>query len=172
MRTITLPLEDGTVDVVILWSVFTHMFEHDIAHYLREFRRVLRPNGRIFFSCFIVDASILKAVGETAPTPYALRFATPHGEGCWINDPIHPAGAVAYDEAALHRMTAAGGLRVAKILYGNWSGRRSGQDRQDGIVLVLRPATSLARRVFGALDRVSPRLGRLARRAVHLVFLR
>jgi SAM-dependent methyltransferase len=60
MQTVRLPLQDSSVDTVILWSVFTHMFEADIVHYLREFRRVLRPKGRVFFSCFIVDAAILE----------------------------------------------------------------------------------------------------------------
>ncbi len=103
-------------------------------------------------------------VGRSAPTPYALRFAHRYGDGCWINDPVHPAGAVAYDEAALRRMSVAGRLGIAKVVFGNWSGQRSGQDGQDGVVLELLPATLLARRAFTTLGRVSPGLARLSGR--------
>lgn len=136
-KQIYLPLSDKSVDLVILWSVFTHMFEPDILHYLSEFRRVLKDRGLVFFSCFIVDERILATIRQSAPTPYALRFETQYGQGCWINDPQHPAGAVAYDDATLRRLVANAGLRVLKDIPGNWSGGRQGAPGQDGIVLTL-----------------------------------
>ena len=38
-ESMTLPLGDGSVDRVVLHSVFTHMFRDPIAHYMREIRR-------------------------------------------------------------------------------------------------------------------------------------
>ena len=40
-----LPVEAGSVDRIVLSSVFTHLMEVEILHYMREFRRALRPGG-------------------------------------------------------------------------------------------------------------------------------
>ncbi len=45
---IVVPLASGTVDRIVLQSVFTHMFPPDIKHYLREFKRVLKPHGLVY----------------------------------------------------------------------------------------------------------------------------
>lgn len=39
VQEVQLPVKDQSIDRIILQSVFTHMFEPDIVHYLREFRR-------------------------------------------------------------------------------------------------------------------------------------
>jgi SAM-dependent methyltransferase len=40
------PYPDGSFDVVLLASVFTHMLPQDVRHYLYEIVRVLKPGGR------------------------------------------------------------------------------------------------------------------------------
>src|SRR3984957_18383311 len=40
------PYPDGSFDVVLLASIFTHMFEQDVEHYLHEIVRVLKAGGR------------------------------------------------------------------------------------------------------------------------------
>ncbi|MBK8904965.1 MAG: class I SAM-dependent methyltransferase [Anaerolineaceae bacterium] len=47
-----LPLDDKSVDVVYLYSVFSHMLQNDIKHYLRELSRVLVSRGTVFFTAF------------------------------------------------------------------------------------------------------------------------
>ncbi len=42
------PFEDESFDVVFLTSVFTHMLPEDVENYLREIRRLLKPDGRCF----------------------------------------------------------------------------------------------------------------------------
>ena len=42
---IKLPMPDRSIDRIIAWSVFTHLYENDIRHYLNEFRRVLKTDG-------------------------------------------------------------------------------------------------------------------------------
>jgi len=148
---IVIPLENNSVDKIILWSVFTHMFKSDIVHYLNEFRRVLKKDGVVFFSCFVVNDEILSSINTSAPTPYALRFATKYGRGCWINDPVHPAGAVAYDGQALHRFAERAGFKISRYIPGNWSGLRPNAPTtgQDGIILTAAPV----RAQFGRLLR-------------------
>ncbi len=41
----TLPVPDRSVDRVALASVFTHLFENEIVHYLKEIARILKPDG-------------------------------------------------------------------------------------------------------------------------------
>jgi SAM-dependent methyltransferase len=44
-----LPLPDGYLDVVCAFSVFTHIYEFDIA-WLLELRRVVRPGGKLYLT--------------------------------------------------------------------------------------------------------------------------
>ena len=42
--------DDASADFVIAMSVFTHLRKNDVAQYLREIGRVLRPGGKLLFS--------------------------------------------------------------------------------------------------------------------------
>lgn len=145
---IALPLADGSVDRIILFSVFTHMFAPEIQHYLREFRRVLKPDGLVYATTFIYNDDILAKARTTNLTPWDLRFEHEVSPGCRINDPVHPLGAVAYTPKIWDEMTAATGLRyVRPFLKGGWSGYYpDAEDGQD--VAVLTPA--IARSVAAA----------------------
>ena len=88
---VRIPIEDGRIDLIILQSVFTHMFEDDIVHYLSEFRRVLHPDGLVFATFFIVDEESLRL---TTARGDALTFQHRWGKGCRISDLQNPGGAV------------------------------------------------------------------------------
>lgn len=47
------PFKKGEFDIIYLFSVFTHMIAEDIRIYLKEFKRVLAPSGKIFLTAFI-----------------------------------------------------------------------------------------------------------------------
>ena len=49
------PAEDSTFDLVIANSVFTHIVESAALHYLRECRRILRPDGMFRSTWFLCD---------------------------------------------------------------------------------------------------------------------
>jgi SAM-dependent methyltransferase len=134
---ITLPLMDHSVDRIFLYSVFTHMFQSDIEHYLREFRRVLKPDGLVYATTFIFNEAILQSARATNLTPFNLRFEHEFSPGCRINDPVHPLGAVAYTPEIWDEMVLNTGLRYAKpILKGSWSGFYSDpEDGQDVVIL-------------------------------------
>ena len=111
-RDCTLPVNDGSVDRIILWSVFTHMFAADIAHYLQEFGRVLKPDGLVYATCFVVDDDIIDTARRTNLTIYGLTFEHLYEQGCFVQDAERPAGAVAYTEEALYKIVRAGGTRT------------------------------------------------------------
>ncbi len=136
---IRIPLENKSVDRIILWSVLTHMFEQDIEHYFREFARVLKPDGLILATCFVVDQSIRAAAARVNVASGGLRFEYLYADGCYVNEPAVPAGAVAYTREQLSKMIAAGNLHLDRpLLVGQWWGEPSGQGYgQD--VAILRP---------------------------------
>jgi SAM-dependent methyltransferase len=137
---IVLPVGDMSIDRVIVQSVFTHMDEPDTTHYLREFRRVMAPGAMALVTFFIVSAPILdRARSNPERTPFHLTFEHEYGEGCWITDPEHPMGAVAYSSEALARMVLAAGFYDYRIVRGNWSGAiGQSSEGQDLVVLYAR----------------------------------
>ena len=130
---IILNVPDNSVDLIILQSVFTHMFEHEICHYLKEFRRILKLDGRVWASIFIVTPNILQQIADNAQTVYQLSFNHVYGDGCFINSLDSKRGAVAFTHKTIDRMLRASHMTLAKpILKGSWSGTEqepeSGQD--------------------------------------------
>jgi SAM-dependent methyltransferase len=121
---VTVPLPARSVDRVIMWSVLTHMLKEDIEPYLREFQRVLKPDGKVFATCFIVDEMILAAAHRlNTDGVHPLRFDHQFCSGCFINDPANARGAVAYTAQTLDELLDAAGLAHERpIRYQNWSG--------------------------------------------------
>ena len=123
------PLADGQYDFVFLTSVFTHMRIDDIANYLREISRVLKPAGRSLASFFLLNPetrALLKAKGS--------RFRHAHGSSLVI-DPKLPEASIAHEESTVRDLYRQSGLRVSEpIYYGSWSGRDDFFSSQDIIV--------------------------------------
>ena len=136
---VRIPVDDASVDRIILQSVFTHLFRPEIEHYLHEFRRILRPDGRVYATVFIYDAAILASARATNLTKWNLTFEHEVGPGCRINDPKVPLSAVAYTRGCLEEMIARSGMTLARDpLRGAWSGYYSqADDGQDGLILKL-----------------------------------
>jgi ubiquinone/menaquinone biosynthesis C-methylase UbiE len=49
------PFPDESFDSILLASVFTHMPLEESAHYMKEIRRVLKPQGRVLLSVFFIS---------------------------------------------------------------------------------------------------------------------
>lgn len=130
--TFTFPYTDASFDFVFLTSVFTHMLPDDVAHYLREIRRVLRPNGRCLATCFILnDESRALMAG-----PRSMFRFLPIDEGYATTTPERPEAAVAYDEHDLRTLIINAGLTIQEpIFYGEWSGRAGAHEGQDIVIL-------------------------------------
>ena len=46
------PFDDGSFDIIYLYSVFSHMETEDVRVYLQDFRRLLASDGSFFFTSF------------------------------------------------------------------------------------------------------------------------
>jgi ubiquinone/menaquinone biosynthesis C-methylase UbiE len=132
----TIPVPDGSIDRVVLTSVFTHMLEDEVLHYMREFRRVLKSDGSVYANFFVISDAVLEAARRTNNTPFAKDFAH-YGNGRYGADPAHPRGAVGYTNEALHRMMSDAGLKATSYVKGWWSGfyGDAAEDGQDALIL-------------------------------------
>jgi ubiquinone/menaquinone biosynthesis C-methylase UbiE len=134
VRQVSLPVETRSIDRIILQSVFTHMFEDDIVHYLKEFRRALRSDGRVFASWFLLDDETLQ-MARAVPDG-ELTFAFDFGDGCFVNDERYPEGAVGFTPKAFERILRRGGFELDQPVHrGFWCGREGTSDGQDIAVL-------------------------------------
>jgi ubiquinone/menaquinone biosynthesis C-methylase UbiE len=168
-RNVRLSARDNSIDRILLQSVFTHMFEDDITAYFREFRRVLKPEGLVHATFFILD----RPSNPDLPRPNAqLTFTIEYGDGCSIQQVEPPEAAVAFTSEAVQRMLDGSGMELDQPLhYGSWSGIDSehGQDiavlrrrvspgrsfggRSDGLVLKLRRVGALGSGLMRSLRR-------------------
>jgi SAM-dependent methyltransferase len=106
-----LPVDDGSIDMLCAFSVFSHMLSDDTRTYLAEIRRVLHPDGRAYITAYVAD----EAPDETE---------NPSWLGAWSGR-LH---CVVYSTDYLTRLITEAGLVVKHL------GARDGR-KQTGIVL-------------------------------------
>lgn len=49
------PFEDNKFEIIYLFSVFSHMLEKEVVVYLKDFKRMLKPNGKVLFTTFVEE---------------------------------------------------------------------------------------------------------------------
>lgn len=114
------PYEEGTFDFTFLTSVFTHMLPAEVDRYLSELRRTLKPSGRIFATCFLLNDESARLIEEGRS-----YYGFPHEYGlARVEDPNSPQAAVAYPETWVREQSALHGLTVESFHSGYWCGRQ------------------------------------------------
>ncbi len=74
-RTQTFALPDASADLVCAFSVFTHMEPEDCYLYLRDARRITRPEGRLVLSCLTMDLPAAREIFlASASVPFEARW--------------------------------------------------------------------------------------------------
>src|SRR5262249_17511878 len=68
----SLPAPDSSIDRVALGSVFTHLFEEEIIHYMKEIRRVLKPDGLAYATFFLYSDETIAASRKNNLTDFNL----------------------------------------------------------------------------------------------------
>jgi SAM-dependent methyltransferase len=127
---VALPILESSISFAFATSVLTHLRAAHAAHYLRELGRVLRPNGRLLITAFLMDAASLDAV-QTSTADLVFRALDSE---MWTTDVALPEKAVGFRRETLNRWAAAGGLAPATQLRGTWAAGRDGYSYQDILV--------------------------------------
>ncbi len=134
------PYPDGSFDVVLLASVFTHMLPPDVKHYLNEIVRVLKSGGRSLITFFLLneESSALSKEGKGF-------FKFEHEmQGARTANVENPEAEIAYPEAVVRDLYGKCGLELREPLrYGKWSGRTDGMSFQD-VVIAVKPLAGTA----------------------------
>ena len=122
------PVDDESIDLIFMTSVFTHMFADDLSNYLKEVSRTLKPGGTSLITWFLVNDR-----SRSAPAP-RLFFKYKVDDVSMTTLAENPEAAIAYDEAWVRKLHSDCGLRIDVIEYGHWSDPESRFDYQDLIV--------------------------------------
>jgi SAM-dependent methyltransferase len=129
------PYPDTSFDVVFLTSVFTHMFPPDVAHYMHEIGRVLKPGGRCLSTFFLINDESSALMGNV---PYNFKH---EGPGYRTVNPRQPELAIAFPEAFVRDLHEKCGLKLQEPFhYGVWCGRTDYLSYQD-ILIAVKPAS-------------------------------
>lgn len=115
------PYGDGYFDIVVLRSVFTHMFPDEMLNYTEQMARVMRPGARAMVTFFLQSDDSLEWQERTGKGPRFKKFGLFYTE-----DTAEPLDCVGYDEPFVRRMFLKAGLVLDEIRYGNWCGRKAG----------------------------------------------
>jgi SAM-dependent methyltransferase len=125
--TFRFPFDDRRFDFVFLGSVFTHMLPDDVAHYLAEIGRVLRPGGTCAASFFLLNDERRRAVAR-GRSFMTFPFEDASGRAR-LHDLQRPEAAIALDEDFVLRAYDEAGLKAERIRRGDWwNGRADDQD--------------------------------------------
>jgi SAM-dependent methyltransferase len=138
---LTFPYPDDDFDLVMLFSVFTHMLPDGVERYLAEISRVLKPGGRAVITWFLLNDEVLQALDDQRdrrrdPAPNAQEALFKHDLGVYrVSSRGHPTAVVAYKEDFVLGAYERSGLQIARpIHYGSWIGREGTLLNQDLVV--------------------------------------
>jgi SAM-dependent methyltransferase len=137
------PYPDESFDLILLTSVFTHMLPDEVHHYLDEFRRVLKPGGRCFTTCFLLNEESRALIAEGKSSQKLIHRL----KECYTTTPDDPEDSIGYDEQLLLGWIAERGFTLQGKRYGCWCDRPRFTSYQD--VLVYRKPLEATMRMAG-----------------------
>jgi SAM-dependent methyltransferase len=112
------PYPDNAFDLVYAASVFTHMLPEAAENYFQQTGRVLQPDGRCLFSCFLLENY---RPGQPRPLGFARsHFNFDHRYGSWGDDfaivnPKNPEYVTAYNLRLIEKFADRAGLELPRI---------------------------------------------------------
>lgn len=125
-----LPVEEGSFDIICLFSVFTHLAPHDYTAMLQMLRRYIKPDGRILYSLYIHETTpggmgfmdgYSKSLGEHIKQSDQVKQKLIEGIGhnktpdFWDFDPKRPLWRAVYSREYALRLVQDSGWEVESL---------------------------------------------------------
>jgi ubiquinone/menaquinone biosynthesis C-methylase UbiE len=127
------PYNDSLFDVVFLFSVFTHMQQTEIKHYLNEIFRVMKVGGNCLATFFIYNEKDEEYISQYNSFCFPVKR-----EGFRLMDKKVKSANVAFEEKNLQNIISDSGLKIKKVVAGYWKNtgnKNELNDFQDIIVM-------------------------------------
>jgi ubiquinone/menaquinone biosynthesis C-methylase UbiE len=123
------PYGEAQFDFCFLTSVFTHLTDKQVENYLREIRRVLKPNGKCLATFFVLNE---QATPNSNPE---FQFPYDFGHYRLMDEKVKSAN-VAYQESYLRQFSQEIDLPIVAFYAGFWSHQQKAKalDFQDILV--------------------------------------
>jgi SAM-dependent methyltransferase len=93
------PAADSAFSLVTAWSVFTHLVESQVDHYLAEIARVLEPDGVFQGTWFLIDRGAFPMLWEGEHGLYSNDRDPTHAalfDRDWVQERVRAAGLTIY----------------------------------------------------------------------------
>jgi len=127
---LVLPFQDETFDVVVMHDVLSHLAPEAVAARLREARRLIIGEGRLFATAFLLDAVARAALADgSAAIAFATDEGAPGAEGVHAGEHMR-----AIDEEWLLDRVAEAGFKTVGIRHGSWTPREDTKAFPDVLV--------------------------------------
>ena len=131
------PYDDAAFDFACSISVFTHMLPEEVDNYLKESFRVMKTDGYLLATFFILDEEsnnlMLKHDG--------LNFRHSFGNYALLDKKVKSAN-VAYHRDYLEAMIRQAGFSIQKEVKGHWCGRENKEVIEFQDIIIMQKVTS------------------------------
>lgn len=122
-----LPIDDETLDLVVVNSVFNHLSREVVERYLLELNRTLKPNGVVWIGFLLARELSDRYIRHDMSYEYEHEGYYSDGQGVGNN--------TLYPEDTFKQMVSGPGLVLESIRYGNWRDRKGKHMISDAAVL-------------------------------------
>jgi len=122
-----------SIDLAISVSLFTHLDYAFALEMLTSIHQVLKNDGRLFVTVFVLDATALEGI-EGGRTEFRFKHRTPSGK-LFAEKSDDPTFAVAYDNGLLDELIGSAGFKLERHVRGYWSSGGPGETFQDALIL-------------------------------------
>lgn len=129
---IVFPVADESMDIVIMWSVFTHMHLTDADSYLKEVYRVLKKGG-LFISSFNLHNKFIENQIKTNKSYLDIKYKI--NEDSYSLDKETPENGFAHKEERIKELYWKNGFFIKEIKYGIWSSKELTGEFHDCIIV-------------------------------------
>lgn len=112
------PYDDDKFDFAFAGSLYTHMIPEEVANFVAETKRVLKPGGKTLATFCLLNDRTLPIVDEGKSMP---RLIYKYGD-CRVRTEKDPAHFIAHPEAWVRDLYAKAGLTIVEpIERGTWA---------------------------------------------------